>query len=248
MYPEEEKGEEKSRSEVDWVPESCNHDLAPLCIVCGCLAPKKCAKCKLASYCGRNHQKVHWDAIHRDLCSNPDPHADLIFTRKVMFPQYEIIFEEEILPDRGELTEAELANVKFVGPDEMGIDVSEIENLNEVEDAEDVDLVFDEFQKRMQGNSGQCVRYERCGEPLWVSALGQVENVPTCEHCGARRVFEFQVLPQALHFLSVDGWDGPRMCSMDWGTLVIYTCSDSCTVDMGYANEFVWFQKSPASL
>lgn len=39
------------------------------------------------------------------------------------------------------------------------------------------------------------MRYDRGGNPLWISAEGILnnDNIPKCENCGAKRIFEFQV-------------------------------------------------------
>jgi pre-rRNA-processing protein TSR4 len=48
-------------------------------------------------------------------------------------------------------------------------------------------------------------------------------------------------MPQLLYYLKVDkvGED-----SLDWGTLVVYTCPASCTPKegSGYVEEFIWRQ------
>ena len=40
----------------------------PLCLVCGCMARKHCAKCKVVNYCSRNHQIADWKRGHKNLC------------------------------------------------------------------------------------------------------------------------------------------------------------------------------------
>ena len=49
----------------------------------------------------------------------------------------------------------------------------------------------------------------------------------------------FQVMPQLLNYLDVDEKDGN---SLDWGTLCVYTCRDSCSIGNNYAAEFLWKQ------
>ncbi|CAM9197941.1 unnamed protein product, partial [Choristocarpus tenellus] len=105
------------------------------------------------------------------------------------------------------------------------------------------------------------------------------QDVPPCPRCGSPRRFEFQVLPHLLHFLGVEAcgkvWDPavamgsspgkvdtPIQHTMDWGTLAVYTCPNSCgssfmqggdgdgdgTVGgslQGYIEEFVWRQPPP---
>jgi len=72
---------------------------------------------------------------------------------------------------------------------------------------------------------GQCLRYSRWpaqeegdeeGEdgPLWIGSCGRPKSggVPPCGYCGAERRFEFQLMPQMIHFLvgkaSKDSKDG----------------------------------------
>jgi len=47
----------------------------------------------------------------------------------------------------------------------------------------------------------------------------------------------FQVMPQLLNSLCVDSTGA----SVDWGTLAVYSCSDSCDTN-GYCREFLWKQ------
>lgn len=52
-------------------------------------------------------------------------------------------------------------------------------------------------------------------------------------------IFVFlKVMPQLLNSLSVDSTGA----SIDWGTLVVYACSDSCNHDDKYRPEFIWKQ------
>ena len=39
-----------------------------LCDVCGYKGDKKCSKCHVAQYCGREHQTVDWKSGHKNLC------------------------------------------------------------------------------------------------------------------------------------------------------------------------------------
>lgn len=106
----------------------------------------------------------------------------------------------------------------------------------------------------------------------WVKTLSQQRvSKGCCANCGAKRKFEFQIMPQLLHFLRVDrrtkiastsdnmpgipedeestdlGPDPQKELGsdpqkdelllqnkaeedLDWGTIDIYTCTDSCNV------------------
>jgi pre-rRNA-processing protein TSR4 len=80
--------------------------------------------------------------------------------------------------------------------------------------------------------SDQILRYSRwdaCG-PLWVSNKNTLDTsaVPKCELCGEERKFEFQIMPQLLNTLKPHEIGG--VGEIDWGTLVVYTCSKSCSM------------------
>jgi pre-rRNA-processing protein TSR4 len=108
----------------------------------------------------------------------------------------------------------------------------------------------------------QVLRYARWQDsaPLWVAAAGQPARgaIPPCAHCGAPRAFEFQVMPQLLHYLRVDAdaqmpggrpGEAVRLAAMDWGTLAAYTCTKSCDVSTavgGYVEEVLWRQEPMA--
>jgi pre-rRNA-processing protein TSR4 len=59
----------------------------------------------------------------------------------------------------------------------------------------DYDKDFEKFKKISAQESEQIVRYERGGEPLWCTKYNKIKetDVPKCQHCGAKRIFEFQV-------------------------------------------------------
>ena len=89
-------------------------------------------------------------------------------------------------------------------------------------------------------------------------------SVPKCK-CGANRTFEFQLMPSILHLLDVDsycinasetsiappstskhGMDIEQAMNketggMNWGTVAVYSCRDSCSVSN---EEFVIIQES----
>ena len=57
---------------------------------------------------------------------------------------------------------------------------------------------------------------------LWFSDKGVLpkRDVPSCGICGAERKLEFQLLPQLIHL---------KKTHHDYGTVMFYTCSASCT-------------------
>lgn len=76
-------------------------------------------------------------------------------------------------------------------------------------------------------------RYERHGTPLNISDVLPTE-IPPCQYCQSPRTFEFQILPQILYELKEQ--------HVDFGTLQVFTCSNSCVSDRMYLNEFVFKQ------
>lgn len=50
--------------------------------------------------------------------------------------------------------------------------------------------------------------------------------------------FSLKIMPQLLNHLQVDSLGE----SIDWGTLVVYTCADNCGGGNEYLEEFIWKQ------
>lgn len=106
---------------------------------------------------------------------------------------------------------------------------------------------------------------EPVGAPLWTSVkhtpphdVHRQPRIPACEHCGAPRAYECQVLPQMIATVTpkaaLSGWSpagsdagssAPRI-TIDFGTIIVYTCTASCsppaTAPCPYLQEFVWVQ------
>lgn len=117
-----------------------------------------------------------------------------------------------------------------------------------------IDKTFQRFADRLAQNPEQVLRYEFGGSPLLYScedAVGKMldgahattlqtssgsristarqqqggSGIPACNNCGKARVFEMQLVPQAIAELEVDemGVDG-----MEWGTIIVGACSADC--------------------
>ncbi|KJE88747.1 hypothetical protein CAOG_00340 [Capsaspora owczarzaki ATCC 30864] len=214
---------------------------APTCAVCGNLGPKKCGQCGRARYCSREHQVAHWGAGHKQACSNASgnvaPTAKEVALR---FPEFELVTEpEEVRPgddgdeddeaaEKRRMQEFEAAVKDFkldVQTEEEGKDVDDLFDGSDT--VQEEDECFEAFQKRVARDSEQVLRYQKGGKPLWISDVAQCAPgaVPRCLNCGTQRVFEFQIMPQLLWILGVDNLDGN---SLDWGTLLVYTCPNDC--------------------
>lgn len=99
---------------------------------------------------------------------------------------------------------------------------------------EEEQKVFDTFKQRSK--RGEVIRYRvdwHCTDCppdiLFVSRERQVheKDVPSCENCGSKRRFEFQVMPQLLNRILGAGRDGQED-HLDWGTLLVFCCAQSC--------------------
>lgn len=98
------------------------------------------------------------------------------------------------------------------------------------------------FQEHLAKAPEQVLRYSRDAraKPLWPTSSGRPSRaeIPNCDHCGGARNFEFQILPQLLYYFSVKN----EADSLDWATIVVYTCADSCEGNPSYKEEFAWVQ------
>jgi len=224
-----------------------------VCVVCGCAGGKRCAVCHQASYCSKHHQTMHWKAGHKHACKqgeHPHLHAHKC---DLLFEEYEILIEDEVLTksdekeaesDDDEKPEsectkeyAEYLKSQTSKDDPVEFTAKELEKMALSDDQ--VDKTFAKFRQRIRIEPEQILRYDRGGDPLFVSDefIPAAEDIPPCQ-CGAPRTFEFQVVSHLLHHLGVDS-----LCrSVDWGTLVVYTCSKSCDIGNNYVTEHVFKQ------
>ncbi|KAI4462818.1 pcdc2 programmed cell death protein 2 -related [Holotrichia oblita] len=200
-----------------------------LCDVCGCLAPKRCSKCKKSAYCSREHQVYDWKNGHKNNCERHN-----VLT-KILFDQYEMVVEPEEIEENLVSEEKEMEEYKKLeqeGKTGTLNDVSETEL--DAHTAIIEDKVFMAFKKRISNNKEQVLRYERNGNPLWIANEPRPENVPNCECCNSERQFEFEIMPQMLSIL--------KETTIDWGVLVVYSCKNSCNANNRYKKEFIFRQ------
>ncbi|NXX89273.1 PDCD2 protein, partial [Centropus bengalensis] len=226
--------------------------------VCGCPGPRVCGRCRRAAYCGPEHQALDWrGGGHRRRCGKCDAGDDSVYAipehNEFLFPEYEILIEPEEpeSPDDSSVDPSDEQGAADASKDlkeqELGASSSEtfqsldeetLESMAKHETEED--KIFQKFKERIAAEPEQIIRYCRGeGGPVWVSGenIPEEKDIPNCL-CGARRIFEFQIMPQLLNHLKVDSLGE----SIDWGTLVVYTCADNCGDGSKYLEEFIWKQ------
>jgi pre-rRNA-processing protein TSR4 len=104
------------------------------------------------------------------------------------------------------------------------------------EELKDYDVPEREVEKRfllfnyvVQKNPEHVIRYtrnEKCG-PLWMHSKHPA--IPDkCIHCGGKLCQEFQLMPKVFNV--------PQMIELDFESIIVYTCSQSCQVK-DYAEE-----------
>lgn len=212
-----------------------------ICELCGCPATKHCSKCKKTSYCSREHQVTDWKLGHKTICGSDTKSKEPGAKNEVIFDEWELEIEEEDTEDTKKEETTEEADERRMKEYEKLVADGKAGTLTEVSDADlqshaavDEDKVFAHFRKRIGANPEQVLRYDRGGEPLWVAAEPKPTEIPPCEFCNGPRQFEFQILPQLLYQLHEN--------TLDWGTLVVYTCTNSCDDGPDYKKEFIFKQ------
>ena len=136
--------------------------------------------------------------------------------------------------------------------DDADLDVTQQELNEALGHTTDQDEQYVRFLTRVALAKDQVLRYSRWENEavLWVHSKGMLtSDVPPCGRCGSARKFEFQVLPQLLHYLGVDKQSSLgditwRSC--EWGTLAVYTCAKSCPLETQCAQEFLHYQPAYA--
>ncbi|XP_064174314.1 programmed cell death protein 2 [Anguilla rostrata] len=208
-----------------------------LCRVCGCAGPKTCSRCHAANYCSKEHQVIDWKSGHKKECGTSGPAGFL--KHGFLFPELELVTEPEEVEVKVGQCEADETQKALeccaTGGDSLEEKELEDMAMHETEESR----VFQKFKQRIELEPHQVLRYCRRGSPLWVSAehVPEEKEIPNCP-CGAKRIFEFQVMPQLLNHLKVDSPNA----SIDWGTVCVYSCEDSCDQGHGYYPEFIWKQ------
>ncbi|XP_042987318.1 programmed cell death protein 2 [Carya illinoinensis] len=232
---------------------------AALCSWCGTWkGDKLCSGCRTARYCSEKHQVMHWRSGHKTDCTrinsssqsfdapNKNETTSANFQKVAsitLWPEFEMIIENEsefsteMIEDNSS-TNSLISKGKIDGA---------MKSLLDTFEGDDEKKSWASFQECIAKAPEQVLRYCRDGsaKPLWPMSSGRPSkaDIPNCKYCGGPLCFEFQILPQLLYYFGVKN----DVDSLDWATLVIYTCEASCEGCLAYKEEYTWVQLSSQS-
>ncbi|XP_042444835.1 programmed cell death protein 2-like [Zingiber officinale] len=229
---------------------------AALCSWCGTWKGEKvCSSCKRARYCSKKHQARHWKSGHKIQChqiiGNLETNSSSVLREKPpdkvacrLWPEYEMVIEDECAFDL-EGSEDISCETSSLVPKHVTDDTYQF--LLDKFEADDNKKSWASFQERISKCPSQVLRYSRdlMVNPLWPLSIGRpsLVNIPKCKYCNGSLCYEFQIMPQLLYYLGVKNDSD----SLDWGTIVIYTCLASCESNVRYKEEFTWVQLYPTA-
>ncbi|KAH9730611.1 MYND-type domain-containing protein [Citrus sinensis] len=149
---------------------------------------------------------------------------EFTFASNSLWPEYEMINEDESEYDT-EMSEVNGQTNALVS--KTGVDDTMKSLLDSFEGDSDR-RSWATFQEHLAKAPEQVLRYCRSAgaKALWPTSSGQLSkaDIPKCSYCGGPRCFEFQILPQLLFYFGVSN----DVDSLDWATMVVYTCESSC--------------------
>ncbi len=220
-FPSMENKNSEELEEVNWQQHTPNAWNVNLCALCGVKGKGKCPLQQLY-FCGSEHQKEYKRRGDRSslplsqLVVEEEPPVAVNTTknRKPLFSNVseknndESDSSDDENDDNDERQDEAVFDVANGEPDED--EDLEQEDLNEMTGAAtnliSQDPITMKFYQRIQGRPSvrdQCLRYIRWSNmnPLWIQERHRPTSIPPCDQCGAERKFEFQLMPQMLHYL-----------------------------------------------
>ena len=204
--------------EVNWQqhkPTSWNEQ--HLCAVCGQIAMGKCPL-QQEYFCGPSHQREYKMHVY-DKRQRVSMASSSIYTFPSVYHMTELVVEEEPEPPSTNGKEGTIRPLyDHDDSDDSDADLEQ-EDLNQMTGAsnrnnaatsDSTTLKFYERIRERPNAADQCLRYCRWpavttkDTPLWCKSDQLPDNIPACPYCGGPRSFEFQLMPQMLHFLLRD--------------------------------------------
>ncbi|KAK4276078.1 hypothetical protein QN277_019067 [Acacia crassicarpa] len=220
---------------------------AALCDWCGTWkGDKLCSSCRQVRYCSDKHQVRHWRSGHKIACPRMkvSTHTAIsVGSRKdasnALWPEFEIIIEDESDNNNTDISESKALTSSLISKNRNDDIMNSILDSFQGDD-DKKSWVY--FQERIASAPEQILRYYRNtnARPIWPVSSGRPSkaDIPKCSHCGGSMCCEFQILPQLLYYLGVDN----EADSMDWASIVVYTCEASCDLGVAYKEEYAWVQ------
>ncbi|KHJ92980.1 programmed cell death protein 2 domain protein [Oesophagostomum dentatum] len=188
----------------------------------------------LILYCCRDHQALDWTSGHKQLCGSSDSTAP---TKALTNPLNKFVFKEFGIEMDQETRRKRMAEFEsFVAKNKLN-DNFKTEEVEAAVSEQRSDSKFARFNRLLNLNPEQVLRYQRSGNPLLATDRAVFPSeIPPCEKCGAPRTFELQLMPHLLALIDVDVIGQ----SIDWASVYVFSCSQSCEVENhGYAREYV---------
>lgn len=179
-----------------------------ICKVCGQRGKGVCPL-QDESFCGPFHQKEYKKCVFNVKAdTNGDTREEEMTSLPSVYPMYEVVVEEEPRADSNEKDAAAAdRETLFESNDDELDEALEQDDLNDMVGAKNrdtkTDATTDAFFVRVGRAKDQCIRYHQWHDesPLWLSSNNVPSTIPDCPCCGAPRKFEFQLMPQLLHYL-----------------------------------------------
>ncbi|KAI3862528.1 hypothetical protein MKW92_052504 [Papaver armeniacum] len=204
---------------------------AALCNWCGTRkGDKVCSSCRNARYCSKENQAFHWLSVHKDACKQTT--SNQVVASNKLWPEFEIINDDEAEYEYDtEVSENDYSS-SLVFPKQKD---EAVEAMMGDFEGDDGRRSWTSFQVRVGKAPEQVLRYtqDSKAKPLWPMA-----DIPKCNYCDGPLCFEMQILPQLLYFFGVKN----DLDSLDWATIAVYTCADSCETSLAHKEEFAWVQ------
>lgn len=176
---------------------------AKQCEVCRFRSQGRCSVQEV-EFCGKDHQREHKKCVHTPR-SKGEPEKPL----PSVYPIYELVVEEEPEPQStAPSTEHEIADGddsdQEIEQDDLNL-MSNRKNADTTSQDTQTISFYDRIRNR-PNVAEQVLRYCRWeGDgPLWIRSSEQPTTIPPCPLCGGARKFEFQLMPQMLHYLLKD--------------------------------------------
>ncbi|XP_022891919.1 programmed cell death protein 2-like [Olea europaea var. sylvestris] len=246
---------------------------AKLCNWCGTWkGDKVCSSCREARYCSGKHQAAHWRSGHRIVAQK---FYLQIVASNSLWPQYMITNEDECEFEQ-EMSDSEYSNALVSGNRVDESVKSLMDDFAGDDDKRSWSSFQEIISRAPEQVLRYCRSAKaRALWPVY-SGQPSRSDIPACNYCGGTRGFEFQTNFNYLGFIAVrkllarldysnshnqSGWKGSLMVlpqllyyfgvqndvdSLDWATIVVYTCETSCKGE-GYKEEFVWVQLASQS-